>query len=99
VIGFQAASQPETIPANSRKTVSIATHVERLGQFKVTATLTTPGGQQLGQAVQLSLRSTALGSITKVITIVAASVLVLALLRRFVRRYRHRNRVRPVVTA
>ena len=98
VIGFQAASQPETITANSRKTISIPTHVERLGQFKVTAKLTTPGGQQLGDTVQLSLRSTALGSITKVITIAAASVLVLALLRRFFRLYRHRNRLPPVVT-
>jgi hypothetical protein len=99
VIGFQAASQPETIPANSRKTISIPTHVERLGQFKVTARLSTPGGQQLGETVQLSLRSTALGSITKIITIVAASVLILALLRRFVRRFRHHRRVPPVVAA
>ncbi|MDQ1751527.1 MAG: hypothetical protein QOE71_2583 [Pseudonocardiales bacterium] len=92
VIGFDAAPQTDTIPANGRKQIQLPTHVERLGQFKVTATLTTPDGQQLGEPVQLTLRATALGGITRTITIVAGTVLVLALIRRFVLRYRNRRR-------
>ena len=45
-------------------------------------------GQQLGQTIELSLRSTSLGGITKVITIVAAAVLIAALLRRAIKRIR-----------
>lgn len=90
VIGFRADQLVETIPANGRKTLQIATHSERVGQFKAIATLTTPDGQQLGTPIELTLRATALGGITRTITIVAACVLALALLRRIVRRIRHR---------
>jgi hypothetical protein len=88
VVGFAAKAQFETIPANGRKQIQLPTHVERLGQFRVVATLTTPDGLQLGDTVQLRLRVTAIGGITKTITIVAATVLVLALIRRFVKRIR-----------
>lgn len=91
VIGFRADPVVETIPANGRKTLQIATHSERLGRFKAVATLTTPDGQQLGLPIELSLRATALGGITRTITIVAAAVLLLALLRRLIRRFRHRR--------
>ena len=89
VIGFRADPVMETIPANGRKTLQIATHSERLGQFKAVANLTTPDGQQLGTPIQLNLRATALGGITRTITIVAAAILVLALIRRLIRRFRH----------
>jgi hypothetical protein len=88
VIGFRSPPLTETISAGDKRTISIPTHVDRLGQFKVTAHLTTPDGQQLGQTIELSLRSTSLGGITKVITIVAAAVLIAALLRRAIKRIR-----------
>ena len=90
VLGFTApAPQTQTIAARSRATISIPTHVERLGKFQVDAILQTPDGNQLGQDVSLSLRATAIGSVTKVITIVAVVVLILALIRRFWRRIKH----------
>jgi hypothetical protein len=89
IIGFRSPSVTTSIPALEKKTITIPTHVDRLGQFMVTASLSTPDGQQLGDSIQLSLRSTALGSITKTITIVAAAVLVLALIRRFSIRIRN----------
>ncbi|MDQ1730141.1 MAG: hypothetical protein QOK10_300 [Pseudonocardiales bacterium] len=92
VIGFRAEPVQETIPAQGRKTIQVQTHTERVGQFKAIAELTTPDGQALGTPIQLNLRATALGGITKTITIVAASVLVLALLRRVVLRIRHHRR-------
>jgi hypothetical protein len=98
VIGFKADPLLETIPANARKTIQVHTHSERLGQFKAIATLSTPDGQALGNPIQLSLRATALGGITKTITILAACVLALALLRRVVRRIRHRSQPPREVT-
>ncbi len=92
-IGFSSTAEKVVIPANSTKTVNLPARVERLGQFKVTATVSTPDGQQFGNAVPLSLRSTAIGGITKVITILAAAVLVFALLRRLVRRLRRGSAV------
>ncbi|MDQ2836169.1 MAG: DUF6049 family protein [Actinomycetota bacterium] len=87
VIGFESpALAPQTIPANSIETIRVPTHVVRLGQFQVVATLLTPDGRQLGQTVTLNLRATAIGTVTKIITVVAVSVLVLLLLRRLVLR-------------
>ena len=54
----------------------------------MTASLTTADGQLLGQSIELTLRSTSLGGITKAITIVAAAVLVVALVRRAFKRIR-----------
>ncbi|MCW2542071.1 MAG: hypothetical protein JWN95_3796 [Frankiales bacterium] len=89
VIGFQAERLPVlVIAANSVKTISVPTKVDRVGQFKVVAALSTPDGQALGASVRVNLRATALGGITKTITIVAASVLILALLRRLILRIR-----------
>jgi hypothetical protein len=88
-VGFRSQPVNEVIPGNSRKTVRVPTHTERLGQFRVVASLTTPDGQQLGEPVELTLRSTAVGGITKGITIAAAIVLVAALARRWIRRHRH----------
>ena len=89
VVGFRTPPVgTQTINANSTRTISIPAHVDRLGKFVVVATLTTPDGQPLGQAISLNLRATALGGITKTITIVAATVLILALFRRVVLRIR-----------
>jgi len=49
----------------------------------------------MGDPIALRLRATALGGITKTITIVAASVLILALLRRVVRRLRRSSAGAP----
>jgi hypothetical protein len=89
VVGFRAPeSELQTIPARSIATIRIPTHVDRLGKFRVVATISTPDGRQLGQPVHLNLRATAIGTVTKTITIVAVSVLLLALLRRLVQRIR-----------
>jgi hypothetical protein len=61
----------------------------------VDATLWTPDGVRLGEPVQLTVRSTALGAIGVIITIGAGAVLLLALLIRFGRqlhRRQHRER-------
>jgi hypothetical protein len=83
-----------TIPAESVRRVTVQTHVTRAGHFVVTAQLTTPSGQPLGATRRLSIYSNALGTIGTLITIGASSVLVLALLVRFVRRFRFRRRQR-----
>jgi hypothetical protein len=89
VVGFRAPPvQRQTIPARSIATIRIPTHVDRLGKFQVVAVLSTPDGRQLGAGVTLNLRATQIGTVTKAITIVAVSVLVLALLRRLVQRIR-----------
>ncbi len=82
----------QQVGARSRLAVRIPVHVDRAGRIKVQVELTTPLSQVLGEPLQLSVRSTALGSIGKVITFTAAAVLVAALLLRAGRqwrRYRH----------
>lgn len=89
VVGFRAGPvQMQTIPARSNATIRIPTHVDRLGKFQVVAVLSTPDGRQLGAGVTLNLRATSIGTVTKAITFVAVTVLVLALLRRLVQRIR-----------
>lgn len=90
VLGFRPPPvETQTIPAQSIATIRIPTHVDRLGKFRVIARVSTPDGRQLGQTVTLNLRATSIGTISKIITIVAVTVLILALLRRLVRRVRH----------
>jgi hypothetical protein len=98
-VGFSADPVGvQTIPANSREKISIQTHINRLNRFKINATLTTPDGGQLGPALELNVRATALGGITKTVTYVAAGVLLVALLVRLARRI-HRGYARhPVAT-
>jgi hypothetical protein len=92
VPGFSAAKgRVHEIPADSKLTLQISTHVERTGRFQVQATLLTPSGKPIGD-ILLSVHSTALGVIGVVITAVAGAVLVLALLVRFYRRMRQRRR-------
>ena len=89
VVGFRAPPiGMQTIPARSNATIRIPTHVDRLGKFQVVAVLSTPDGRQLGRGITLNVRATSIGTVTKTITIVSVSILVLALLRRLVQRVR-----------
>ena len=93
VKGFAAeSSEVQSIPAGQQRTVRVQTHVERSGHFAVLAALTTPGGAPLGAPERLSIYSRALGTIGVVITVVAGSVLAVALLIRFTTRFRRRRR-------
>src|SRR5581483_11503605 len=89
--GFTADSVSKPIPANSTVQVRVPTHVDRVGLFYVQVTLATPNGLSLSTPLQLTVHSTALGTVGVVITIVAAVVLVAALLIRLIRRMRHRG--------
>jgi hypothetical protein len=90
VPGFTASDVgKQTVAPHSKLTLHIPTHVQRTGRFVVQATLLTPGNEQLGTPVYLSVHSTALGVVGVIITITAAAVLVLALLIRFLRRLRN----------
>ena len=92
IVGFSAQTlQHETIPARQQVSLRMAVKVQRAGRFQVDATLATPDGTPLGQPVRLHVRSTALGGIGVTITLVATGILVVALIVRFVRRYRHRR--------
>ena len=92
VRGFQASAKTETIGANQKASFKLATKVERAGHISVVASLYTPEKvpQQIGDSVELTVRSTALGVVGVIITIGAGAVLALALLIRFGRRLRHR---------
>lgn len=95
-VGFSAPPvTDETIAARSVQTIRIPTHTARLGKFQVNARLETPDGRQLGETVPLSLRATAIGTVTKIITVVAVGILVLALLRRLIKRLRQGPTSKP----
>ncbi len=89
--GFSADPVTRVVPANSTVQVRVPTHVDRVGVFPVQVTLSTKDGLLLSKPLQLTVHSTALGTIGIVITVVAAIVLVAALLIRFIRRMRHRG--------
>ena len=96
IVGFSAQTlQHETIPARQQVSLRMAVKVQQAGRFQVDATLATPDGTPLGQPVRLQVRSTALGGIGVTITLVATGILVVALVVRFVRRFRHRQRPPP----
>ncbi|MGH8961458.1 MAG: DUF6049 family protein [Jatrophihabitantaceae bacterium] len=80
----------QTLAPRSRLPLHIPVHVDRAGRIKVQVNLTAPDGAPLG-ILPLSLRSTALGDIGKVITFVAAAVLAIALLVRIALRWRRRE--------
>ncbi len=88
----QSSGPDITIKANSKEQVKIPTHVDRVGLIKVDVTITTPGGLPLGTTIHLSVRSTALGTIGVVITVLAGILLVVAVVIRQVRRLRNRTR-------
>lgn len=65
-----------------RTTLQVPAEVRQSGRFTVTATLTTPDGDVLGDPVELQVTSTAYGAISLAITIGAAALLGLLFLRR-----------------
>lgn len=81
----------QRIAAGAKLGLHIPVQVERAGRIKVRVELTTPDDTALGQSIVLSVRSTALGTIGKIITIVAGVTLALALAVRVGRRWRARR--------
>ncbi|MFQ1004155.1 DUF6049 family protein [Modestobacter sp. SSW1-42] len=73
-----------TLEPDSRRQLEVPSRVQQSGGFAVTARLTTPGGELLGEEVRMQVRSTAYGPITLGLTIGAASLLGLLFLRRAV---------------
>lgn len=99
VAGFRADTVTQTIAANSRRTIKVQAHVSRSGRFRVDAALMTPAGGALGEPLELTIYSSALGTIGVVITVVALAVLIIALVNRFVRRWRHHRALIRMMTA
>jgi hypothetical protein len=97
-VGFSADPVSKIVPADSTVQVRVPTHVDRVGLFYVQVTLSTPDGLLLSSPLQLTVHSTALGTIGIVITIVAAVVLLAALLIRLIRRIRRRGPPEAPVT-
>jgi hypothetical protein len=92
VIGFRADDiGTQEIPAHQRSPLRIPVHVQRPGRFTLFASVTTPDGAPLGTPLTLGIRSTALGAIGVIITVVAGVVLVIALVVRVTRRRRLRE--------
>jgi len=71
-----------TLEPESRRVLEVPARVQQSGGFAVTARLTTPGGELLGDEVRMQVRSTAYGPITLALTIGAAALLGLLFLRR-----------------
>jgi hypothetical protein len=85
----------QTLVPGQRTTLQVPTQVQHLGGFTVTATLATPSGRALGDAVRIRVKSTAYGPIGLIITIGAGVLLGLLFLRRLIRfvlRRRHGGR-------
>ena len=100
VPGFTAKDiGPQTIDADSTRTVQLPTSVQRSGRIRVVVQLSAPDGTALGDSVPLLVHSTALGRIGVIITITSGILLGLALVVRFVRGLRARRRRRPVAAA
>lgn len=94
--GLTAVDPDKTWPvkADSKVQVHIALHADRVGRIKLIARISTPDGLYLGygkRETPLSVRSTALGTIGVIITILAAIALALAVVYRQVRRLRRRG--------
>jgi hypothetical protein len=93
VLGFHAHDVGlQTVAPHTKLPVHIPVHVDRVGRIRVQVELATPAHQHLGTSVQLSVRSTALGQIGKIITFGAGAVLAAALVLRLLRRWHRRRR-------
>jgi hypothetical protein len=93
--GLTAKPEAFTIKANSKEQVKIATHVDRVGLIRAEVKISTPGDLPLGTTIRLTVRSTALGTIGVVITVLAGILLVVAVAIRQVRRLRNRTPREP----
>lgn len=90
--GFRARpSASYVIPRRSRPTIRVPSSVQRAGVFRVTVSLTTPAGTDLGQVVDLRVHSTAYGRVAIGITGGALALLFVLVARRLYRRLRGRG--------
>jgi hypothetical protein len=89
----------QTLAPGQRTTLQVPTEVRQSGGFAVTAQLTTPDGEPLGDRIQLQVKSTAYGSISLLITVGAATLLGLLFLRRLVNFVLRRRRAAAAATA
>jgi hypothetical protein len=101
VPGFHANDiGTQTVQATEKRTFKIPSTVERSGRIQIEARLLSGSGLLLGQnPVDMTVRSTALGLIGVLITIVAGAFLGIALLWRLVRRLRYRRAAREQARA
>lgn len=91
--GFQAGmADTVVVAANSRQTIQVPTKVTRSGRFQAAVTLRTAGGAVIGSPAEITVTSTAVGTIGRIVTFGAGALLVLALLVRGVRRLVARSR-------
>jgi hypothetical protein len=81
----------QVLPARGERVVRVPVEVLRSGRFPVNVRLTTPEGVALGDAVKLEVSSSAYGTITVIITVIAGIALVLLSGRRIYKRVRARN--------
>lgn len=87
--GLRVDPIPEqVVPPLGRRQVQVNAEVTRSGQFTVDAVVRTPGGEQLGPASRLRVRSTGYGTITVWLTGTAGVLLVVLAARRVLRRVR-----------
>jgi len=82
----------QTLAPGQRTTLQVPTQVRQSGGFTVTAQLTTPGHEPLGDRIQLKVKSTAYGPISLLITIGSAVLLGLLFLRRLINLVLRRHR-------
>jgi hypothetical protein len=86
----------QQVAPRSKLPLKLPARVDRAGRIPVNVSLITPSKQPLGGGIQLSVRSTALGDIGKIITYAAGAILAAALLFRFGRQWwRRRNGTAP----
>jgi hypothetical protein len=81
----------QVLPARGERVVRVPVEVLRSGRFPVNVRLTTPEGVALGGTVKLEVSSSAYGTITVIVTVIAAIALVLLSGRRIYKRVRARN--------
>jgi hypothetical protein len=81
-----------TVRAGQKVQVEVTVHAASAGTFPVRLALYTPSGQALGAPAQVLVRSTAYGVVATIFTIVALSVLGLAVLWRAIRALLRRSR-------
>ncbi|MEV0676966.1 DUF6049 family protein [Actinosynnema sp. NPDC050436] len=78
----------QLLPAGGDRQLTVPVEVLRSGKFPVHIRLTTPEGVELGERARLEVSSSAYGTITIVITVLAGALLVLLSARRIYRRAR-----------
>ncbi|SEP69528.1 hypothetical protein SAMN05216188_101205 [Lentzea xinjiangensis] len=81
----------QVLPARGERVVRVPVEVLRSGRFPVNVRLTTPEGVALGDTVKLEVSSSAYGTITVIVTVIAGIALVLLSGRRIYKRVRARN--------